>query len=456
MDKIKYIVAVEIGSSKISGALGRVRPSSPDKLEVLAVETERATEIVRHGLIQNVEEVGNRVSSIVSRLEKRLNTSGRKARISAVYVGLAGRSLRNILIETQRNLPDDTEITERIIADLHDDALHYNIDSSLEVVHAVPRSYLVNRNETRNPVGICGNSITAKYNLIACRPMLRRHLNRVITMKAGLNIADTVVVPVALADLVLSADEKRLGCMLVDLGAETTTVSIYKDNTLVYLSVLPMGSRNITTDITSLSVLEDRAEEIKTTSGSAIQSENEPTLNLSGVKLSDVANLVAARSEELVANIVEQIRYAGLTERQLPGGVVMAGAGFELKRLPELLEDRSGLKVRRSSLPQNVAVEDTKASAYESLQLIAVMAAGTAAGKPGSVEIEEVSELPASGEYVPEPEPEKTQRRRRDRDPEEGPEGTRRGGIWGRLGKIKDGIAGIFTPGDDEEDTDLS
>lgn len=445
MDKTKYIVAVEIGSSKISGALGRVRSSSPDRLEVLAIETERATEIVRHGLIQNVEEVGSRVSSIVARLERRLNISGRSAKISSVYVGLSGRSLRNILIEVKRNLPDDTEITDRIISDLRDDAVHYNIDSSLEVVQAEPRSYIVNRNETRNPVGICGNSITARYNLIACRPLLNKHLHRVITAKAGFEIADRVVVPVALANLVLSAEEKRLGCMLVDFGAETTTVGIYKDNTLTYLAVLPMGSRNITTDITSLSVLEDRAEEIKTTSGSAIQSENEPTLNLSGVKLSDVANLVAARSEEIVTNIVEQIRYAGLTDKQLPGGIVMAGGGFELKRFPELLEECSGLKVRSSVLPANVTIEDPKASAYESLQLVSIMAAGMAQDKPDSVVIEELPEIETNGEYVPESPTEE--------QPPHEPKVVRGHNV---MAKIKRGFNNIFGPSSDDEDTDFN
>lgn len=446
MNEDRYIAAIEIGSSKVTGAIGRVRATEPDRMEVMAVETEHATESVSHGLIQNVEEVGNRVSRIVNKLERRINGNSGNHQIKLLYVGMEGRSLRNLKIEIYRHLPDDTEITEPLLTSLRDDARNYNIDASLEAVDAIPRSFMVNKTETRNPVGICGNSITARYNLIVCRPLLRRHLQRVVRDKAGLGIADIVVTPVALADLVLSSEEKRLGCMLVDMGAETTTVSLYKDNTLQYLAVLPMGSRNITTDITSLNVLEDRAEEIKTTSGCAIMSENQSTLNLSGVRLSDVANLVSARSEELVANIIEQINYAGLNDKQLPGGIVMAGGGFNLNRLPELLKERSGLSVRRSQLPPYISIEDTRASAYDCLQLVVVMTAGMREDALQCLEQNKISEMPVDETYVPEPEPnvEKASKPKR-RENQSMPGRSLFTGLKKRFNSI-------FAPGDDDDD----
>lgn len=454
MDKDKYIAAIEIGSSKISGAVGRVRGSAPDRLEVLAVEVEHATDSVSHGLIQNVEDVGNRVGRIIGKLEKRINSDSTRRRIKRLFVGVEGRSLRNIKVEISRNLPDDTEITEMILSDMREDARNYNIDASLEVRDVIPNSYVVNKSETRNPVGICGNNITARYNLIVCRPLLHRHLTRVIRDKAGLGIAEFVITPIALANLVLSADEKRLGCMLVDMGAETTTVSLYKDNRLVYLAVLPMGSRNITNDITSLNVLEDKAEEMKTTSGSAMLSENQSNLNLSGVRMSDVANLVAARSEELVANIVEQISYAGMNDKQLPGGIVTAGGGFHLKSLPELLKESSGLSVRRATLPAYVSLEDTKASAYDCLQLVAILSAGMTGTAPECIEEELISELPVNGTYVPEKDPGHNEKEEGlKRKPKPGPSKMR--GILSGIGKK---FTGIFAPGpdDDDDDTDLN
>lgn len=450
MNEDRYIAAIEIGSSKVSGAVGRVRASAPGHLEVLAIETEHATESVSHGLIQNIEYVGNKVSSIVNSLERHLNGDRQKCKVKHIFTGLSGRSLRNVRIEISRQLPEDTEISESLLDNLENDALNYNIDASLEVIDAVPRSFLVNKNETRNPVGICGNSITARYNLIVCRPILRRHLMRAVRGKAGLGIAKEVVTPVALANLVLSSEEKRLGCMLVDMGAETITVSLYKDNTLQYLAVLPMGSRNITTDITSLNVLEDSAEEMKMRTGSAMSSDNQSTLNLSGVRLSDVVNLVAARSEELVANIIEQINYAGFSDKQLPGGIVMAGGGFNLNRLPELLRERSGLSVRSASLPSNVSIEDSRASAYDNLQLIAIMADGMKASASQCIEQVQVDDMPADGSYVPE-------KGKRDITDNKKPVGDRRkkpGKVWNALSRFGSGVANIFVARDDDDDDD--
>lgn len=388
----KYIAAIEICSSKIVGAVGRAKADG--RLDVIAVEQERTLECVRHGVIHNVEETAHRVLRILDKLQSRPGVTPRK--IKAVYVGLAGQSLRNITTEIDRRLPDETEITETILNSLKTDALSANIDSSLEVVDAMPRVYYVNKTETKSPVGTFGNNINATYDLIVCRPLLKKNLMRVVQDKAGMDIAGIVVTPLAVADMVLSLDEKRLGCMLVDMGAETTTVSIYRQGNLHYLATLPMGSRNITNDITSLSVLEERAEEIKTTSGNAIAQPNPSTLNLNGIKLSDVSNIVVARSEELVANIIEQISYAGITDKDLPGGIIVAGGGFNLNRLNELLKLKSGLSVRRASLPNSITLEDTKAPSYETIEVISILRTGIAADKPECLELSQPQELPVS------------------------------------------------------------
>ena len=60
----------------------------------------------------------------------------------------------------------------------------------------------------------------------------------------------------------LTENEMRSGCALVDFGADTTTISVYKNNILRYLSVLPLGGNTITRDITSLQMEEQDAEKL--------------------------------------------------------------------------------------------------------------------------------------------------------------------------------------------------
>ncbi|MEE1365156.1 MAG: cell division protein FtsA, partial [Muribaculaceae bacterium] len=365
----RYIAAIEISSSKIVGAIGKL--SSTGELNVIALEKDKIVEYVRYGIIQNVEEVNTALSRIINRLNQK--TCLNKRLIKAVYVGISGRSLRNIPYEVNRNLPEDTEINEQIVSQIKEEVLRANIDSSLEVIQAVPRSYFIDKSETKSPIGSMGNNIRGSFDIIACRQQIRRNLAKMFHEKTKIEIKDYIVTPLAVADLVLSNEEKRLGCMLVDMGAEVTTVSIYRNGNLNYLATLPLGSRNITRDITTLNVLEERAEEIKTSSGNAIAAETVSPLNIGGIKLSDVQNLVAARSEEIVANIIKQLTYAEPDGKQLPGGVIAVGGGFKLNGMTQLLEQQSLLKVRLGKVPEYIRLEDTNASKMEYIQVISLL-----------------------------------------------------------------------------------
>ena len=392
----RYIAAIEISSSKIVGAIGKL--SATGELNVIALEKDKIVEYVRYGIIQNVEEVNTALSRIINRLNQK--TCLNKRLIKAVYVGISGRSLRNIPYEVNRNLPEDTEINEQIVSQIKEEVLRANIDSSLEVIQAVPRSYFIDKSETKSPIGSMGNNIRGSFDIIACRQQIRRNLAKMFHEKTKIEIKDYIVTPLAVADLVLSNEEKRLGCMLVDMGAEVTTVSIYRNGNLNYLATLPLGSRNITRDITTLNVLEERAEEIKTSSGNAIAAETVSPLNIGGIKLSDVQNLVAARSEEIVANIIKQLTYAEPDGKQLPGGVIAVGGGFKLNGMTQLLEQQSLLKVRLGKVPEYIRLEDTNASKMEYIQVISLLHAASKLDDNNCLITPVQEELPAVTGYV--------------------------------------------------------
>lgn len=335
------------------------------------MEEESTLDVVKYGIIQNPEETSIRVSRLLSRLENRPEVSPRK--IKSVFVGLSGRSLKSITTEVSLNLPEDTEITEDLIRRLREDAKRKAIDNTLEVIDAVPRIYTVGKTETHSPKGAIGNYIEATYDLIVCRPELKRNLTRTIPDKLGIKIEGFVVTALATGHLILTPDEKRLGCMLVDMGAETTTVSIYKKGGLRYFATLPFGGRNITRDITSLNVLEEKAEQIKQTYGNAMGADIISPSNINGIKQSDINNLVVARSEEIVANIMEQIEYADLKETDLPGGIICIGGSARLQGMLDLLEQQSGLPVRRGQMPGYVHVDESLYTSKNMLQVVSVL-----------------------------------------------------------------------------------
>lgn len=387
----KYIVAIEIGSSKIKGAVGAIDESGA--LTVLAIEEEKLIDSVRYGCIQNVAEVSTRVLSIVRKLENHNSVSPSK--VKGVYVGLGGRSLTALAREVQRQLPDELEITERIIEQIKEEARLTTVPDR-DVVEVLPRSFIIDKRPIANPVGVFGQNITANLNLLTCKTQIKRNLNLVICDRLQLAINGYIVRPTAVADLVLSDDEKRLGCMLVDFGAETTTVSIYKDGSLQYLATLPLGSRNITRDITAIKCLEERAEEIKKAVGCAYTTEPAKKNAVDGIDAVEVNNYVQARAGEIVANIMEQINYAAYKNSDLPGGIVVVGGGARLRNFNILLENQSSMKVRSGAPVGMIRISDNRIQPSDSIDILAILLAATHTSTveclEGVVEVAPVSE----------------------------------------------------------------
>ena len=431
-----YVAALEISSSKIIGAVGVMTPDGT--LKVVAIEEEESKDSVRYGIIQNPEEVASRVGRIMERLNRHPAVAPRV--IKGVFVGISGRSMRSIESKVRITFPEETDITEEMLRRLKEDATAIAVDSNVEIVDTIPRSYQVDGLDTSSPKGAVGKNISAIYDIIVGRTELRRNIMRALPERTGIHINKFVIVPLAAADIVLSDEEKRLGCMLVDFGAETTTVCIYRKGSLCYYATLPLGGRNITRDITTLSILEEKAEEIKCESGKAILRDTPSSLTLYGIKLSDVSNLVVARAEEIVANVIQQIFYAGLKEKDLPAGIICIGAGSHLNGILELLSNQSGLNARLGHLPPYIQPVEGRAKRHDAIQISALLYAGS------QVKNAECLELPEQKveEIIDEiPEPTTTEPTNQN------------GKKWGGFLKgMRSKITNMFAPTEDESELD--
>lgn len=369
----RYIVAFEIGSSKIRGAVGVVDNSGV--VDVIAVEEEKLTDRVRYGCIQNVD-VANAIDTVVERLQAYPAVEPRT--ITGVYVGLGGRSLTSTMVDVSMQLPVETEITEPIITELKKRAAA-TTDPDRDTVDVVPVRFTVDNKTQTSPVGTFGQSLSARATVLSCSPQIKRILRRVITDRLGLNINGYITRPLAEAAMVLTEDERRLGCMFVDFGAETTTVSVYRGGAPVYVATLPIGSRNITLDLIALNYIEERAEEIKKVSGNAlaVDAARRGKGYAEGIDYTDINNYVHARADEIVANIIAQIEYAGVTAADLPGGIVIVGGGARLRGFNELLQQQSKLPVRQGAPSASVRITDGSIHGTEMVDVISVLVAAS-------------------------------------------------------------------------------
>lgn len=437
------MAAVEISSSKIICAVGRY--SGSGQLTVEAVEQEECKESVRYGIIQNLEETAIKLSRIIEKLQRRPGIAPRK--ITGLFVGISGRSLRSINTDVKLMLPEETEITDEIIDRLRRNALQTAIDSSLEVVDVVPRIYTVGKIETTSPKGAMGKDISVTYDIIVCRPEVKRNLLRTIEDKTGIKIEGFVVTPLATGHLVLTREQKRLGCMLVDLGAETTSVSIYSHGCLNYFVTLPLGGRNITRDLTTLSLLEERAEEIKINSGNAIAPETPSTINLNGIKISEISNIIVARSEEIVANIVQQLEYAGFKAKDLPAGIICIGGGSHLNGFDELLKRQSGMDVSFGHLPDYIHFQGISTPPSDMLEVDCVLYEGATLSEAECLEVPEAEELPRTGQSAADEE-ERIQREERE---VKARREERENKMQRLMRRFQNRISGMFANPEDEE-----
>ena len=318
--------------------------NSTGKLSVIAVEEEPTNDLVQYGIVKKPAEVFSHLESVRQKLQQDPNVEPRI--INKAVVSIGGHTLMSTVKSAEQNFPEDIVITDTMIRDLKAKIANEGI-ADREVVKVLPRDFLVNGDVQQHPVGMFCHSIGGNFNVVYCSKQLKIGLNRVFESQTSGKNAIVVekypVRPLAIANLVLTNEDMQLGCMLVDFGAETTTVSIYKKGTLRYLVTLPFGSRNITRDIMNLcSCIEDKAEEMKKNIGN-ITPESQKQADTDTTKIN---NYIYARASEIIANITEQLKYAGIKPEELAQGLVITGGGAKLRGFNSLLSKQSGLKIR--------------------------------------------------------------------------------------------------------------
>lgn len=364
MEKNQYIVALEIGSSKIVGAIAEKTPAG--YLSVKYLQEEKHLNSVRYGIVQNVENIKSSINRILKNLEGMVD-----GRVTQVYMGVSGRSLHSIMSEVKRSVGTNEPITQELIDRIIHDATSQPIRNH-ETVDVVPRAYFVDKVETPNPVGQFGSSIKIDVNLIVAKQSLMLNLNRLMTF--GIPVKEYIVTPLAVGKHILSDSDRELGCMLVDMGAETTTVTIYKNKALIYMNTLPLGGRNMTRDImTGLNKLEETAENVKKNILNPLEPTSVNSVVIEGVNSRDAANYISARTGEIIANINQQLANAGVSTNDIQS-IVLIGGSAHLGGLQQKMTDTIKIQVRMGQNPVTINILNGEINRMEYIELFSLLA----------------------------------------------------------------------------------
>ncbi len=338
-----FIVAVELGSSKVTGIAGQKKPDG--SISVLAIVREDSSSFIRKGRVYNIDKTAQCLTNIVKKLEGQL-----KQRITQVFVGVGGQSIRGVKNTLAMDLSQNAIVTQEMVADLMDSNRNMEYPEQ-RILDVAEQEYRVDSQYQMDPVGIRANRLEGNFLNIVARNEFYMNLNRCFE-SANINVADMFLAPLALADAVLTEGEKRSGCALVDIGADTTTVSVFWKNVLRHLVVIPIGSNNVTKDIASLQMEESEAEAMKIKYASAYtdNSEIDPTLKYSidpdrQVESRRFIEIVEGRMEEIIENVRYQIpdEYYG----KLLGGIILTGGGANMKNIEKAFSNSTRIeKVR--------------------------------------------------------------------------------------------------------------
>jgi cell division protein FtsA len=364
----EFFVAIDLGSSKVTAIAGRKQPDGA--IEVLAFTQEPSQSFIRKGRISNIDKMTQCAKNIKETLETQL-----KKRISKAYVGIGGMGMHTVTNTIQRSFSEKHIISQDIMEALRVENLQKSTPER-HILGTVPQEYKVGTQFTNEPVGMLADTLEAHYlNIVANSSMAEQIRN--CFRAAGIEVVEMPITALCLSDVMLTEPEKRSGCVFVDMGAETTSVAIFKSNILRHLAIIPLGGANITRDLTSLQIEEDEAETLKLKWGAAITngSDNNPPIVTSDGRefpYTDFAGLIEARVEEIVLNIEHQVKFTNYEKNQLVAGIIITGGASMLKNMENVVSNLVGLsklrvvKNTRFSIrgPKNLNVDPVREGDY--------------------------------------------------------------------------------------------
>jgi cell division protein FtsA len=365
--RMRSYVGLDIGTTKVAAVIAE--PDESGALKVVGVGHAPSGGI-RRGVVVDLE---NTVGSIRTAVAEAERMSGVPVR--TVTAGIAGEHVRSInsrgVIAVSRG---GAEIGPDDVARVVEAARAVAIPGDREVLHVIPQEYVVDDQAgIKNPVGMSGVRLEAEVHIVTGAATSARNVEKAV-QRAGLRATSLVLEPLASSSAVLAADEKELGCLLIDLGGGTTDVALFYEGAVRHTAIIGLGGNNVTHDLAvGLRTPTESAEELKIRHGSAVASRVSPeeTVEVPGVGGREskpiprqvLASMIEPRMEEIFTMVYREVK-KNLFSELLAGGVVLTGGGAGLAGVEDLAERIFEMPVRRG-IPRGVvgireAVEDPR------------------------------------------------------------------------------------------------
>ncbi len=354
MSKKDFIVGLDIGTTKTCCLVAEVSDAGTPHpvIDIVGIGTAISTGL-RKGVVINIDAT---VESIRKAVDEAQLMAGVK--VSTVYAGIAGSHIQSFNSSGVVAVKDK-EIRSVDIQRVLDAAKAVAMPADREIIHVIPQEYLIDEQDgIRDPVGMNGVRLEARVHIVTAASSAVQNIVKCAN-RAGLNVSEVCLEPIASGEAVLSADEKELGVALIDIGGGTTDLAVFREGSVIHTAVLPIGGQHITNDIAvGMRTPQSEAERLKIRSGCALAAlvGDEDAIEVPGVggrksrsvprKL--LAEIIEPRMEEIFSLAQKELMRSGFYDL-LSAGIVVTGGTAQIEGITELAERIFDIPAKRGA-----------------------------------------------------------------------------------------------------------
>jgi cell division protein FtsA len=346
LKKNSIVVGLDIGTTKVCAVIGEMTEQG---VEIIGVGS-HPSQGLRKGVVINIE---GTVNSVKRAIEEAGLMAG--CEIHTVFTSISGghiKAFNSHGIVAVKN----KEVTQRDLERVIDAARAVAIPMDREVLHVLPQDYIIDEQDgIREPLGMSGVRLEAKVHIVTGAATSAQNIIKCCN-RTGLNVAEIVLAPLAVAEAVLTDEERELGVVLIDIGGGTTDIAVYHDGTVRHTAVLGIGGNHVTNDIAAgLRTPFNDAERIKQRFGYAKASmvDGDERVDVpsvaskgpSSVSRQILCEIIEPRLDEIFELVQKEIAKSGF-EGSLASGLVITGGSMLLPGAVEMAERCFGLPVR--------------------------------------------------------------------------------------------------------------
>jgi cell division protein FtsA len=345
------VAGLDIGSTKTCAVIADVSADARGLpiVKVLGVGQAR-TGGMRREVITDIEGTTESVRTALKEAELMAGVH-----VDRVFTGVAGEYI-HARSSTGVVAVGGEEISAADVKRVQEVARAVVVPADREVLHVLPQEYIVDHQHgIRDPIGMAGTRLEAEVYIITSSITATQNLRKAVS-RAGYRIERTVHEPLATSLAVVTPDEKDVGVALVDLGASTTELAVFRDGKMRHLASIPWGGGTVTNDLAKgLSITYAEAEKAKEKHGAAFAQLVDPreSVELPGpgpgstrqVARELIAHIIEQRLDEVLGLVARELENAGEAGK-LGAGAVLTGGGAGLTGAVDVAQHVFGMPVR--------------------------------------------------------------------------------------------------------------